>query len=1180
MNKAETQRLLEATFDAAFDENQFGAFAREWLDGMEYRDNQLSGARLYDVFSRHISSYKRIGKYTDPDGRELDVLIVRVKSPEKLDRTRTALRDFVIRHLDEFGKDYALAAFYSPEDGGADWRFSFIKLEYEEYLDDSGKVKTSRRETPAKRYSFLVGAGEKGYTAKRQLQELMLKFYQPTVEQIEAAFSIETVTDEFFEQYKGLYITLHDYLEQQELVKKNLEAAGQDTVRFTKKLLGQIVFLYFLQKKGWLGAAPGDLIIKGKRQFIQELFEQSQAEDKNFYNDYLKYLFYEALAKERSDHYYPRFDCQIPFLNGGLFEAQHNWQSDDIQIPNRFFRNQENTKSGDVGTGILDVFGRYNFTIKEDEPLEKEVAVDPEMLGKVFENMLDVTERKSKGAFYTPREIVHYMCRESLIHYLDTALNVYDAPRREAGSPQAALFDPNEGRLGQQVLSEGGLRITVPKADLETFIRRGHLFLENDRRVAETGRETKDYTFKTPASVRAQAKAIDKLLADIRICDPAIGSGAFPVGLLHEIVQARQLLQLFLKKEWRLSPYQLKRHAIENSIYGVDIDASAIDIARLRLWLSMIVDEEVFEDISALPNLDYKIVQGDSLVGFPDNWKSPAFEKVEDLKKQFFKETDYDTKEILKGQIDREIRQRLDSSKKVFGWQVSFDYQLFFSEVWHHKGGFDVVIGNPPFVQIQRFSGQPIQQDWQKQGYESYAKTGDLYCLFYEKGYRLLKERGVLIFISSNKWMRAGYGKKLRQFFLSRTSIKQLIDFGDSPIFSKATTYTNILIFERAKNNTTTKVWDLSSSFQKATSLNRMLDEKTARSPLFSEESFIVVPADIAKIKKCIEKVGTPLKEWDISIYRGVLTGFNEAFIIPGKKKNELIAADPKSAEIIKPILRGRNIKRYHAEFADLWLVATFPALNLDIDDYPAIRDYLKSFGRKLHQTGEVIGKDENGRLMKSRKKTGNKWFETQDQIAYYEDFQREKIIWLEMSPIPNFTFSRDEIFVLNTSYILTGKHLKWLLAIFNSEVLDCYFSMISTDVRGKTRRYIKQYVEQLPIVSYQESHAQTLETLTNYILISKVQKQTLQSAYLEQIINSLVYELYFPNEIRANGKQILPHLANLQPITDETSEEEKLTIIHREFERLYDPHHPVRNNLETLDSVEEVRIIREALKK
>lgn len=1180
MTKAETQRLLEATFDTAFDEGQFVTFARKWLDGMETRNDQLSGGRIYDAFSSHISSYKRIGKYTDPDGQELDVLIVRVKSPEKLDRARTSLRDFVIRHLHEFSKDYALAAFYSPEDGGSDWRFSFIKLEYEEYLDDSGKVKASRRETPAKRYSFLVGAGEKGHTAKRQLLDLMLKFYQPTVEQIEAAFSIETVTDEFFEQYKALYVSLNTYLEQQERAKKALKAVGLDTERFTKKLLGQIVFLYFLQKKGWLGASPGDPIVNGKRRFVQELCERSRREGKNFYNHYLKYLFYEALARERGGHYYARFDCQIPFLNGGLFEAEHKWETEDIQIPDRFFRNQETTRSGDLGKGILDVFDRYNFTIKEDEPLEKEVAVDPEMLGKVFENMLDSAERKGKGAFYTPREIVHYMCRESLIHYLDTALNVYDAPQREAGSPQGALFDPNEGRLGQQVFSEGRAKITVPKPELETFIRRGHLFLENDRRVAEAGRETKDYAYQTPEKVRMQAEKIDRLLADIRICDPAIGSGAFPVGLLHEIVQARQLLQLFRKKEARLSAYQLKRHAIEHSIYGVDIDASAIDIARLRLWLSMIVDEEVYEKISALPNLDYKIVQGDSLVGFPENWKSPAFEKIEELKKQFFRETDHDAKNALKEQIDMEISQRLEDSKKIFGWQVNFDFRLFFSEVWHQKGGFDVVIGNPPFVQIQKFSGQPIQNDWQKQRYESFAKTGDLYCLFYEKGYRLLKNKGVLAFITSNKWMRAGYGEKLRHFFLKRTSIDQLIDFGDSPIFSEATTFTNILLFERALNNGTPKVWDISSLYKKSISLNRMLEEYPAGEPLFSEEAFLIASPEMAKIKGRIEKAGTPLRDWEIEINYGIKTGFNEAFIIDGKKKDELISADSKSAEIIKPILRGRDIKRYRVDFADLWLIGTFPALNIEIDEYPAVREYLKSFGRKLHQTGEAMGKDENGNVIKSRKKTGNKWFETQDQIGYYEEFGKEKVVWLEMSPTPNFAYSNEEMFVLNTSYILTGKHLKWLLAILNSEILDGYFPMISTDVRGKTRRYIKQYVELLPIPSYRKDYAGYLEALVDYAHLVKSRNQTLQSAYFEQLIDGLVYELYFPGEIKAAGKQILPHLSGLQPLKEDMSEEEKLAVIRREFERLYDPHHPVRNKLETLDSVEEVRIIKEALKK
>lgn len=1185
MNKAETQRLLEATFDAAFDEERFAAFAREWLDGMEYRDNQISGGRIYDAFTNHISSYKRIGKYTDPDGRALDVLVVRVKTPEKLDRARTSLRDFIIRHMADFRKDYALAAFYSPEDGGSDWRFSFIKLEYEEYLDEAGKVKTNRRETPAKRYSFLVGAGEKGHTAKRQLLDLMLKFYQPTVEQIEEAFSIETVTNEFFEQYKSLFVGLNGYLAQHGEAKEVLDAAELDTERFTKKLLGQIVFLYFLQKKGWLGAEPGVSIVQGKRRFIQELFERSRAEGKNFYNHYLKYLFYEALAQEREDNYYERFDCQIPFLNGGLFEAQHDWHSDKIQIPERFFRNQDTTQSGDVGTGILDVFDRYNFTIKEDEPLEKEVAVDPEMLGKVFENLLPENIRKGKGAFYTPRKIVHYMCQESLIHYLDQNLNIYEAPSQEAGSIQSARLDPNEGSLRQRVLTEGRPRIKVPRTDLETFIRRGYLFLENDRRVTEAGKETRDYFYKTPQTVRAHVNEIDKLLADIRICDPAVGSGAFPLGLLHEIVQARLLVQLFKENKGdQLTPYQLKRHTIEQSIYGVDIDASAIDIARLRLWLSMIVDEEVYDDISALPNLDYKLVHGDSLVGIPEDMvrNHKLEEEIVALKQRFIHETEDAIKKQLRQSINQKIKHFLKTAESFANHPIDFDYRLFFSEVWVEKGGFDVVIGNPPYVQIQKYSGKPIQEYWKMQNYDSFTKTGDLYCLFYEKGYRILRKKGVLAFITSNKWMRAAYGKSLRVFFRKNTSIHQLIDFGDSPIFSEATTYTNILLFERSTEKNDPEIWDLSSKYRNANSLRRMLEETQPGAPLFSDDAYIIASPQMAKIKKQIETIGTPLKDWGISIYRGILTGYNDAFIITGKEKDKLIAADPKSAEIIKPILRGRDIKRYHAEFADLWLIATFPALNLNIDDYPAVRDYLKSFGRKLYQTGEIIGKDENGKTLKSRKKTGNKWFETQDQIAYYKEFEKEKIIYAEIVFDSAFYYDTSGIYPEATSFVLTGESVKHLTAVLNSELLTFAFRAFYAggDLRGDTFRYKKAFLQNLPVIKPEGQISSILEILVEYVQLAKSTNQRLQSAYYEQIIDGLVYELYFPKEFETASKQLSSHLANLTSLTGKMTKEEKLAVIGKEFELLYDPHHPVRNKLETLDSVEEVRIIKEALNK
>jgi len=318
---------------------------------------------------------------------------------------------------------------------------------------------------------------------------------------------------------------------------------------------------------------------------MRERYAQIAQAGGSYYHDFLQYLFYEALACERKGQddpgYYQRFQCRVPFLNGGLFEADYDWQNETIELPNSLFHNDEKTKAGDVGTGILDVFDRYNFTIKEDEPLDKEVAVDPEMLGKVFENMLEVTERKSKGAFYTPREIVHYMCQESLIHYLDNRVNNYDETFQPIDSDQPLLFGGLTDRKGQpklEIVNQDGIR--VPKEELETLIRKGHLALENDTRVLSKGKETETYKFQLPEAVRNYAKEIDAALADIKVCDPAIGSGAFPVGLLHEIVNTRLALAPHSGNDQ--SAYDLKRHAIAESIYGVDIDASAIDIARLR----------------------------------------------------------------------------------------------------------------------------------------------------------------------------------------------------------------------------------------------------------------------------------------------------------------------------------------------------------------------------------------------------------------------------------------------------------------------------------------------------------------------------------------------------------------------------------------------------------------------
>jgi methylase of polypeptide subunit release factors len=787
MDKNQAQRLIKKVFKESFDRDTYENFLRNLLNQIEPRGKHYVGNLITDKFDQHITQYWRVGKYVDPDSLEMDLLVVEVKSLSKLDRARSTLRNFAVDRLEKFNKDCSLIAFYAKEDNGEDWRFSFVKREHKAEMSDKGKVKFTKELTPARRYSYLVGVHENCHTACQQLEPLLLMDYaNPRIEEIEKAFSIEKVTDEFFEQYKGLYLKLSEQLKSQPFFQKKTEEENIQTVaRFAKKLLGQIVFLYFLQKKGWLGVEKGLPWGKGPKRFMRDRFTRIAADGGNYYHDFLQYLFYEALAKERKDQadpdYYERFSCKIPFLNGGLFEAEYDdWHNLDIDLPNDLFHNDEKIKTGDIdsGTGILDVFDRYNFTIKEDEPLEKEVAVDPEMLGKVFENMLEVTERKSKGAFYTPREIVHYMCQESLIHYLDNSLNSYATTYQAIDSDQPILFGGLTDKKGQQKLeitNQDGIK--VPKKDLETLIRKGHLFVENDeaalqalQRIESGEQKTTKLKIELPESIKSNAEKIDNYLTSIRACDPAIGSGAFPVGLLHEIVDARLALAPHSGKN--LSVYELKRHTIHESLYGVDIDPSAVDIARLRLWLSLIVDEDDFSADKALPNLDYKIVCGNSLIGFPEDWKSQAADKIEELKKTFFDEKDQAEKAKTKFQIETEIQARMANSKQNFGYQVDFDFKLYFSEVWHEKGGFDVVIGNPPYGLLNKKQNQNYSIMVNAEHLDHYKNSPDyaaaqggvinVYRLFVVKSGQMLNREGCFSMIFPLAYTGDVTSKKLR----------------------------------------------------------------------------------------------------------------------------------------------------------------------------------------------------------------------------------------------------------------------------------------------------------------------------------------------------------------------------------------------------------------------------------
>ncbi len=786
MQREAAKKLIRDTFEQPFNKDQFAVFAKNLLNHMESAPfpRPRTGQMIFEDFRSHIASFDRIGKYTDSDGNKLDVLVVNLSKTSSVDRARATQRKFVAKYLKESQgaqlKDAALVAFVSPNE--EDWRFSFVKMDYKIETTDKGRVKVKEEFTPARRYSFLVGQNENSHTAQSQLLPILEDTdHDPTIKSIEERFSIEKVTKEFFEQYRELYHKVKDALDKlvskDKEIRADFESKGVDTVDFAKKLLGQIVFLYFLQKKGWFGVKRKAAWGTGSKGFLRELFRSKHGTYTNFFDDILEPLFYNTLAVERPENYADRFDCKIPFLNGGLFDPLNNydWVNTDILLPNDLFSNEEKTRQGDTGTGILDVFDRYNFTVKEDEPLEKEVAVDPEMLGKVFENLLEVKDRKSKGTYYTPREIVHYMCQESLIDYLATELD---------GS--------------------------VPREDIETLIKFGETAQENDTLVSERGEERGRYKYKLPESIRDQAQPIDDKLANIKVCDPAVGSGAFLVGMMSEIVRTRVVLTQFLGNGDR-STYDLKRHAIQNSLYGVDIDLGAVEIAKLRLWLSLIVDEYNYRNIKPLPNLDYKIVCGDSLMGLGnDLFNEPLFRKLEESKQQLVEERSPSRRRQLRSEISSAV-------SKLLSDKVPFDFRVMFSEVFFSNRGFDISIGNPPYGLINKRQNQQLGHVTDPSVLKR-LKADPLYKpalggminvfrLFIAKSFDILKKNGVFCEIFPLAFIADVSAANLRKFCLFENKILAIEAFPERDnerkrVFAHAKMSVCILLAEKSSVGT------------------------------------------------------------------------------------------------------------------------------------------------------------------------------------------------------------------------------------------------------------------------------------------------------------------------------------------------------------------------------------------
>ena len=952
-------------------------------------------------FSSHIEGSIHVGNYKTPDKKNIIIMAVQLKNAGYVENSRSTQRSYAKKLIENANADAAFIAFYT--EGEPKWRLSFVRLDYEMKIEN-GRLKTTENLTPAKRYSYLVGENEPCHTAINRFERFIIDSMadpeHPTLDDLENAFSVEKVTDEFFKLYCEKFHQLREKLEENEDFRIEAEQHNFTSAQFAKKLMGQIVFLYFLQKKGWLGVGAwpntltekeyknayyargaksrelipivyrpvGDgtyrissaglnnisdedeavlaMCVKGKpwgsgpHNFMRKLFEIAEKKNQNFFDELLEPLFYDALNVNRGEQgYCPALHCRIPFLSGGLFEPidGYDWEHNNFNIPNDVFSNA--ATKGREADGILDIFDRYNFTMSEDEPMEREVAIDPEMLGKVFENLLEVNDRKSKGAFYTPREIVHYMCQESLINYLTNTLQIEEEAIREF--ILYGDFMKDEDTVKEKRQGNGGMYIS------ESLFK-----LDADGNV-----------------VVDRLKDVDEALRNVRVADPAVGSGAFPLGMLNEIVRARQNISAYmainmntynarLMYQMERSPHNLKYETIKNCIFAADIEPSAVDIAQLRLWLSLVIDDEINPNAQSaldghknplpLPNLESNILCGNSLIDefegtrlvkeselFGDStyqldMNHSRFESIVsaliDKQNELFHCDNTEKKKQLKDEIESlrdmvilsqlegcgsDKIQRYHESKRMASKPYVL-WQLDFARVFLEKGGFDIVIGNPPYgAKFSTKEKKVLSRIYEKSDVPDYESAD----FFIEVGYKLSKTNGILSYIIPNMFMANVFAEKYRKHLINDWCLKEIDNLSEIDVFESAKVRNCIVFFIKQEE------WN-DSIFTKLTVENlnvKVLKKKTLHVQVLTENINnwlnLIEKDEIAiAIAKKIENESISLGEIS-DISQGLIPydkyrGHSEEII-----KNKIWNADYQKDDTYRRELRGKDVDRYKLQW-------------------------------------------------------------------------------------------------------------------------------------------------------------------------------------------------------------------------------------------------------------------------
>ena len=995
-------KKVEETLTSEFNSTRYTDLVREIFPSVKIIAPDKFN-KEWSNFASHIEGSYHVGIYTDPDGKKLIIHSVQLVKQSYVENSRSTQRSYAKKLMESGNADAAIVAFFTP--GDPKWRLSFVRLDYEIRFEN-GKMNTTENMTPAKRYSYLVGKDEPCHTAISRFHRFITddpNAAQPSLDDLEEAFSVEKVTQEFFNLYCEKFHQLREALEANPDFVEEAKDHNFTSSQFAKKLMGQIVFLYFLQKKGWLGVGmwtgrlnkkqfdkvyysysgarkrlvqenlphvyiqvgedefrlkssvldqiPDDaeeLIANalpdqrgwgsGSKTFMRTLFTHATRKGGNFFDDYLEPLFYNALNVNRGETGYdPDLHCRIPFLSGGLFEPidGYDWKHNDFNIPNQIFSNRKDDNDREAD-GILDIFDRYNFTMSEDEPLEREVAIDPEMLGKVFENLLEVNDRKSKGAFYTPREIVHYMCQETLISYL---------------------------------IKETGLK----EQDVRDFILLGDFLKDEDttkdRRQGDNKMLISEEMYKIDKDgnvVVDRLKDIDEALKNIRVADPAVGSGAFPLGMLNEIVRARQNISAYMAitmngYEKRMmynnerSPYTLKRETIKNCIFAADIEPSAVDIAQLRLWLSLVIDDDINPNVQspldghrnplALPNLECNIVCGNSLIDEFEGFKlinyndalgnisgaqmnvfQKAFDAVlpslleaqdalfscdDPAKKQQWKETINALKnELARAQMEGCSPEQWDHYQKAMRMasRPFVLWQIDFARVFREKGGFDIVVGNPPYG--ARFSAKEkklLNRLFEGCCVPDYESAD----FFIELGRSLSSKKGILSYIVPNMFMANIFAEKYRKHLLQTWKINKVDNLSDIDVFDSATVRNCIVFFDARRCEATTTLAKLTIENGNTKQLKaKDFTSEQLENHIDNWLNLIEKDETALSITNKMQRVSKPLSEFS-EISQGLIPYDKYRGHTPEQIKNKVWNADYQKDDTYRKELRGKDVSRY-----------------------------------------------------------------------------------------------------------------------------------------------------------------------------------------------------------------------------------------------------------------------------